>query len=143
MAIEKVISEYLQQVEKSLILFEGRFGRRDLVRAWREKIIPQEGELAEGIEFRMHGVGCAVEFPAYDVDFDFASRDRVGFDAWRLWLFAKQFPDRYPLYQDREAIVAALAERIDAGAIARVEANYPGEANDNLFILTGQQIPSP
>jgi hypothetical protein len=138
MAIEQVISEYLQQVEKSLTLFEGRFGRRDLVRAWRESIIPQEGDLAEGIEFRMHGFGCAVEFPDYDVDFDFVSLDQVGFDAWRLWLFAKQFPHRYPQYQDREAIVDALAERLDAGAITRVEANYPGEANDNLFILTGQ-----
>lgn len=138
MNIEQVIAEYLQQVEKCLSLFESKFGRRDLVRAWRERAIPQAAELAEGIEYHMHGVGCAVEFSDYDVDFDFASPDQAGFDAWRLWLFAKQFPERYPEYQDREVVESALNRLIEAGAIARALANYPGEANDKLFILASQ-----
>lgn len=133
MTIEKLITGYLSAVEKCLVLFDHKFARRDLVRAWREGAIPQAGKLAEDIEYQMHGVGCSVEYADHNVDFDFASQHEVGFDAWRLWQYSTQFPDLYPHYQDREAIEAALAERLSGGSISPVEKKNLGEGNDKLL----------
>lgn len=135
---EDLITDYLQQVENCLVLFEAKFERRDLIRAWREGVIPLTGELADGLEYNMHGYGCAVEYPDYDVDFDFAAPDKVGFDAWRLWRFANQFPERYLDYQELSAVEAAVDAIVTDGVAARVADAYPGEANGNLFLLTPQ-----
>ncbi|HZF42706.1 MAG TPA: hypothetical protein VEZ48_04800 [Sphingomonadaceae bacterium] len=136
MTIANLITDYLSAVEKCLVLFDRKFGRRDLVRAWREGAIPQTGELAGGIEYQMHGVGCGVEYTDHDVDFDFANQHEVGFDAWRLWQYSTQFPDLYPDYQERDAVEAALAEGLSGGIISRVESKYPGESNDKLLRLS-------
>lgn len=83
----------------------------------------------------MHGVGCRVEFPDHEIDFDFANGQEVGFDAWRLWVYAGQFPERYPEYQKRHAVEVALAECCSDGTISRIECKYPGEGNGRLFRL--------
>ena len=98
-------------------------------------MIPQTGELSERVEYRMHGVGCAVEFTDHEVDFDFATDREVGFDAWRLWVYAEQFPEQYPEYQELAAVEGSLAECQSDGTISRVASMYPGESNDNLFRL--------
>jgi|EndMetStandDraft_7_1072992.scaffolds.fasta_scaffold19342_3 hypothetical protein len=135
MTIANLITDYLSAVEECLVLFEQKFGRRDLVRAWREGVIPQAGELADGIEYQMHGIGCGVEYTDHDVDFDFANQHEVGVDAWRLWRYAKQFPKVYPHYQECDAVEAALAEGLSNGTISRAESEYPGESNDKLLRL--------
>jgi hypothetical protein len=99
------------------------------MKAAGEGVLPRSGELSDGVEYQLHGIGCRVEFPDYEVDFDFASSVDVGFDAWRLWIYAEQFPDRYPDYQERAAVEAALADLVAAGA-AR-----PFGGNSNLFRL--------
>ena len=139
MAMEDLIADYLQKVEHCLALFEAEFGRRDLIRAWREGILPPTGELADGVEYHMHGVGCAVEYSDYDVDFDFATRDEAGFDAWRLWMFAKQFPERYPDYQERSAVEAGVDAIVAEGTAARAPVACLGEVNDKLFLLAPKQ----
>lgn len=136
MTIVDLITDYLSAVEKCLMLFDQKFGRRDLIRAWRERAIPQRGKLSDGIEYQMHGFGCAVEYTDHDVDFDFANQHEVGVDAWRLWLYAEQFPDRYPGYQELAAVEAALAEGLADGTISRIESRYPGESNDNMLRLS-------
>lgn len=136
MAIVNLIIDYLRAVEECLLLFDRKFGRRDLVRAWREGVIPQTGELAQGIEYQMHGVGCSVEFGDHYVDFDFASQHNVGFDAWRLWQYANQFPNRYVAYQEHAAVKAALADCLLNGAVRPVEPGYRGESNDGLLRLS-------
>lgn len=135
MTIVNLITDYLSAVDDCLALFDQKFGRRDLVRAWKEGVVPQTGELSDGIEYQMHGVGCAVEYADHDVDFDFANQHEVGFDAWRLWRYAKQFPKRYPDYQHRAAVEAEMAQSLSAGTISRIETNYPGESNDKLLRL--------
>ncbi len=136
MTIANLITDYLLAVEECLALFDQRFGRRDLVRAWREGVIPQTGELADGIEYQMHGVGCGVEYTDHDIDFDFANKHEVGVDAWRLWRYAKQFAELYPDYQERDAVEAALAAGLSDGTISRMESKYPGEGNDKLLRLS-------
>lgn len=135
MTIVDLITDYLSAVEKCLALFDQKFGRRDLVRARRERVIPQSGKLSDDIEYQMHGFGCAVEYADHDVDFDFANQHEVGVDAWRLWRYAKQFPDRYPGYQELAAVEVVLAEAISDGTVSRIETRYPGESNDNMLRL--------
>ncbi|WP_372501208.1 hypothetical protein P7L66_05955 (plasmid) [Tistrella mobilis] len=130
-----LIVNYLSEVEECLILFEKKFGRRDLVRAWRCGAISQKGLLTNDIVYCMHGVGCVVEYPDHEVDFDFANQDEVGFDAWRLWRYAKQFPNLYPEYQKLAAVEAAIADGLSSGTINRIESKYPGEGNSSLFKL--------
>ncbi|WP_431078424.1 DUF6896 domain-containing protein [Pseudomonas siliginis] len=43
------------------------------------------GEVIDGIEYELHGIGCAIHFPTESVDFDYGSNNRIdGFDEWRL-----------------------------------------------------------
>lgn len=137
--MENLIAEYLEAVEKCLTLFEAKFGRRDLIRAWREGDLSPSGVLTDGVNYHLHGVGCVVEYQDFDVDFDFATRDKVGFDAWRLWMFAKQFPERYPDYQERSAIQAGIDSIVADGKAALGLSGFYGEVNDRLFLLTSKQ----
>lgn len=120
----ELIDDYMGAVERSLLMFEKTFGRRDLIKAWREGIIPQTGQLPGGVEYQMHGIGCWVDLPEGEVDFDFAYSDDVGFDTWRLWSYAKHFQNRYPAYRKQEDIERALTEALVAGVVQPIE-NYP------------------
>ncbi|WP_156420450.1 MULTISPECIES: DUF6896 domain-containing protein [unclassified Sphingopyxis] len=120
----ELINDYMEAVEKALTMFEKTFGRRDLIKAWREGTIPQTGELSGGVEYQMHGIGCWVNLPEGEVDFDFAYSNHVGFDTWRLWSYAKHSQNRYPDYQNQADIERALADASAAGVIEPFE-NYP------------------
>ena len=128
-------TEYLSAVEGCLVLFERKFGRRDLIRAWREGVFPREGMLADEVKYVIHGVGCAVEFADHFVDFDFSGTCEVGFDAWRLWRYATQFPEAYPDYQDYAAVEIALADGLSAGAFMRADSTSAIESNHALLRL--------
>lgn len=81
----KLIDEYLADVEVFMKLFAEKFQRRDVLRAWREKVIPQSGKINNEVEYELHGVGCRVYFFDRIVDFDFGPYQRTdGFDVWRL-----------------------------------------------------------
>ncbi|WP_372006069.1 hypothetical protein P7L74_12645 [Tistrella mobilis] len=133
--ITELVVKYLSEIEECLVLFEKKYNRRDLVRAWRSGAIPQNENLTAGITYSMHGVGCTVEYNDHEVDFDFANRYEVGFDAWRLWRYAKQFPDLYPQYQSLPAVEAAVADGLSKGTISGIDNKYSGEGNSSLFRL--------
>ncbi|WP_421694513.1 DUF6896 domain-containing protein [Aestuariivirga sp.] len=135
MPIRELILDYLTAVERCLALFEKKFGRKDLIRAWREGVIPQTGKLADGVLYQIHGFGCGVEYTDHDIDFEFANQHEVGFDAWRLWRYAKQFSHLYPDYQDLRAVETTLAKELANGSIRRIESRYLGEGNDKLYHL--------
>jgi len=122
--IVELINDYMGAVEKALTLFEKAFGRRDLVKAWREGSMPPTGELSGGVEYQMQGIGCWVNLPEGEVDFDFAYSNDVGFDAWRLWSYAEHAQNRYPDYQKKEDVERALAEALAAGVVEPFE-QYP------------------
>ena len=122
--IVELINDYMGAVEKALALFEKTFGRRDLIKAWREGAIPQTGKLPGGVEYQMHGIGCWVDLPDGEVDFDFAYSNDVGFDAWRLWSYAEHAQNRYPGYQKKEDVERELAEALASGVVEPFE-QYP------------------
>jgi hypothetical protein len=81
----ELIKEYLTDVEIFMSKFYEKFQRRDVLRAWREKIIPQNGRISNEIEYELHGIGCRIYFHDRIVDFDFGPSQRIdGFDVWRL-----------------------------------------------------------
>ncbi len=90
--LEQLIVEYLKEVEQGLKLIDQKIGRRDILAAWRQKLLPRKGVLQDGIEYELHGIGCCLIFPDHMVDFDFAPGGRSdGFDLWRLGLYVRQF----------------------------------------------------
>lgn len=81
----------------------------DLLAAWQERTISQRGVLSDGSEYQFHGLGCTVSRGDIDIDFDFGPGGRAdGFDAWRLWRFAKQFPEKYPDFQQLTSVEQAV-----------------------------------
>ncbi len=91
----------------------------DLLGALHGGTLHRAGKLPDGTQYRFHGVGCAVERAGISVDFDFGPEGRTdGFDAWRLHLFAEQFPDETH-FHDEAVVAAALAELQRAGMVAK------------------------
>jgi hypothetical protein len=89
----------------------------DLLTAVESGTVSRRGTLADGTHYRFHGVGCAVDGPRVCVDFDFGPGGRTdGFDAWRLHLFAEQFPDERD-FHDEALVAATLADMQRAGMV--------------------------
>ncbi|WP_409373131.1 DUF6896 domain-containing protein [Pseudomonas sp. VD-NE ext] len=41
----------------------------------------RRGQITNGIQYELHGVGCAIHFPSESIVFDFGSNKRInGFD---------------------------------------------------------------
>ncbi|WP_446739719.1 DUF6896 domain-containing protein [Pseudomonas sp. TH15] len=100
------------------------------MRLWRSKKIERCGEIINGIQYELHGVGCAIHFPTESVDFDYGSNNRIdGFDAWRLYIYASDRPLKYKKYCDKKIVEKELNEYIASG---RIEKMSP---SDNLYIL--------
>lgn len=132
MSISNLIDDYLAAVEECLVRFQRTFGRRDILRAWREGALPTTGKLAGEQQYQMHGVGCQVSGQDQVVDFDFVNGEGdVGFDAWRLWLFAKQFPERYPDLSSRTEVEDAVSAYLTAGKVV------PAANNSDLLRRIG------
>lgn len=129
-----VIREYRKEVDHGLVLFEQQVGRRDLIAAWREGLLEKSGLLKDGTEYELHGVGCSLFFNGHEVDFDFSVGERSdGFDAWKLWRYAKQFPDRFPRYQRKSEVEKDFGELVSNGMIVQL---FP--AQSPLYFFSGQ-----
>src|SRR5689334_16822660 len=92
----RLIRDYQQAVQMVVSALKMRFGREDLLTAHHQGQIPKEGTVG-AVAFTFHGVGCRGTLGTIEVDFDFGPDGRTdGFDAWRLWDFARQSPAKYP-----------------------------------------------
>lgn len=129
--LEEVIAEYLQAVEKGLKLFDQKAGRRDILAAWHEGVLPREGGLLDDVEYKLHGIGCWISFQGYEIDFDFSPDGRSdGFDLWRLGKYVKQFPERFPMFQKTEQLEVAFEQLKQCGVIVQI---YPQQST--LYFL--------
>lgn len=112
------IKDYQNAIEHGLALFDAQYGRRDILAAWREKVIPKSGVLRDGVEYELHGIGCCFHFSDFEVDFDFAPNGRAdGFDLWRLGKYVRQFPSRYPDGQDKNLLAIAFDDLVSKGVM--------------------------
>ena len=116
--------------------FLQRAGFESLYEA-REAKIARTGYLPgrPRITYRFHGIGLRLRIGRRRIDMDFGDGGRTGgFDSWRLWLFAQDRADRFPEFQDKKVIEAALAKARAAGEIGKL---YQARADWLEYRLAG------
>ena len=127
--LEDLINDFLSKVEIGTELLEKKFGTRNILRLWRSKQIERCGEITDGIQYELHGVGCAIHFPSESVDFDYGSNNRIdGFDVWRLYIYALDRPLTYEKYCDKKTLEKEFKELISLNRIEKMS------INDNLYV---------
>lgn len=116
--MDDLMRDYISAVSAAILALRNEFKCHDLLTAWHSKQIPQRGKLIDGTSFQFHGIGCVVErIDGTDINFDFGDDQIVGFDAWRLWLFAKQCPDLYPNWQNKGAVEKMVTKLLELGLV--------------------------
>ncbi|MBJ7372066.1 MULTISPECIES: DUF6896 domain-containing protein [Pseudomonas] len=128
--LEDLIKDFLSKVQKGTTLLQEKFGTRNILRLWRSGQIERCGEVNDGVEYELHGIGCAIHFPNESVDFDYGSNNRIdGFDEWRLYMYATDRPLKYKKYTDMKFLESEFKTYIDAG---RIEKMSP---SDDLYVF--------
>jgi hypothetical protein len=125
------INEYLDVVERGMQLVEAKWGRRDILTAWHQRVVPPMGDLLGGITYELHGIGCCFVFEDFEVDFDFGPNGRSdGFDLWRLRHYIRQFPSRFQSLKKDGTLEAAFEALKSEGIVVQ---EFPTESQ--LFFL--------
>lgn len=115
--ITRLILDYQHAVRRLVAALRSLSGCEDLLTARHSGRLAKDGTIG-GIEYSFHGVGCYGSVDGVEVDFDFGPSCRHdGFDAWRLWDFARQFPNVYPQFQNEKAVDKALSDLARRGTI--------------------------
>jgi len=123
--LKTVIDDYLDAVKQGMALFVEKVGDTPPLVAWKEKQIPQKGNLSKEVEYQFHGIGCLLIFSDYEVDFDFGPDDRFdGFDLWRLGQYVSSRLDKYPDYQDEDRLEHDFDQAIKGGEISKLDHPY-------------------
>jgi len=122
--LEYLIQDFLDKVEIATSLLEKKFGKRCILRLWRTKQIPQRGRVIGDITYELHGVGCRVYLPEACIDFDYGPDERIdGFDPWRLYLYANEFPKKHQKYVELESVKRDFDEYIFSGKVEKIESS--------------------
>lgn len=128
--LEDLIKDFLSKVEKGTTLLQEKFGTRNILRLWRSGQIERCGEVIDGVEYELHGIGCAIHFPAESVDFDYGTNNRIdGFDEWRLYMYAIDRPVKYKKYTDMKFLESEFKTYMDSGRIEKMS------ASDDLYVF--------
>lgn len=129
--LEDLINEYLAQVKMATDLLEISFGTKNILGLWRTKKISQRGSVSGDVTYELHGIGCRVYISEICIDFDYGPEDRVdGFDLWRLFIYACEFPEKYKQYTDREFLKHDFNEYLKLGKAKKI----PGAMSSLYFI---------
>ncbi len=118
------------------------FGEPDLLKAWKRKRIPTEGEIGGETSYYFHGGGCTVEHQGATIDFEFeANGDVLGFDAWRL---KKYLASRNVVTRNLLLDLDSLLEELERARVILKSERVPGAG---LFRFTEDlgvpSVPSP
>ncbi|WP_447891509.1 DUF6896 domain-containing protein [Pseudomonas atacamensis] len=128
--LEILINDFIAMVESSTLVFERKFGTRDIRRLWRTKAIKRCGRVTRGVKYELHGIGCRINLSTGSVDFNYGPNGEInGFDVWRLYNFARERPSKYKKYCDKKNIEKELEEYISLKKIKKMS------AISNLYIL--------
>jgi hypothetical protein len=114
--LSKLIKDYQGRVAESMAMLEAVGIRRpDTNTAWASSHDPGRISLPRGFSFHKHGFGCSVHGPDWGVDFDFGAEGQLGgFDAWRLFDFARRRLPEYGFTSEKE-IESAMHLAAEAG----------------------------
>jgi hypothetical protein len=128
--LDILINDFISMVESSTLIFERKFGTRDIRRLWRTKAIKRCGRVTRGVKYELHGIGCRINLSTGSVDFDYGPNGEInGFDTWRLYNFACERPSKHRKYCDKETIKKELKEYIELKKIKKMS------DTSNLYVL--------
>ena len=128
--LEILINDFISMVESSTLIFENKFGTRDIRRLWRTKAIKRCGKVTRGVNYELHGIGCLINLSTGSVDFDYGPNGEInGFDTWRLYNFARDRPSKHKKYCNKETIEKEFEEYINLKKIKKMS------AISNLYVL--------
>ena len=129
--LDALINDFIAMVETSTLIFEEKFGTRDIRRLWHTKAIKRRGRVTRGVKYELHGIGCRINLSTGSVVFDYGPNGEInGFDTWRLYNFARERPSKHKKYCDEEIIKKELEEYIKLKKIKKMS------AISNLYVLT-------
>lgn len=118
--ISALIDSYLRCARAMSARLAATYGVDDLLKARRSKVIPPAGVTDDGLEFRFHGIGVALDDATWSIDIDFLPFGLIGgFDAWRLHLFTEENPS--VTKRSQAEVQVALDALEHRGDIVRVE----------------------
>jgi hypothetical protein len=73
-----------------------------------------------------------IEYPEYCVDFDFGPNGRTdGFDAWRLYNYACEFPEKHAKYTNFATVESELNQYIQENMVKKMD-----NSTSNLYFFT-------
>jgi hypothetical protein len=94
---------------------------------------------ARQIRYSLHGAGCLVTGPDFEVDFDFAHADRCdGIDSWFLFDFLQsnaEVKQQYPLLTDIDQLRQLLQELEQEGVLIR----NAGALDEHLYYVAADK----
>lgn len=112
--LARLIIDYQAHVAEAVAMLEAEgFARPTSNVEWATRESPYRGILRTGFKYYKHGFGCSVDGPDWGVDFDFGEKGQIdGFDAWRLFAFARARLGTYGFASEKdiEGCVKAAAE---------------------------------
>lgn len=118
-----LINDYLREIHVFMKMFEKKYGRTDILRAWREDVVSQSGMVSDEVEYNLHGIGCCIMFSNREVDFDFGQQNQTnGFDLWRLKKYLNNRADLKEQLSSDE-LEACFNEMIENGLIKKLYKN--------------------
>jgi hypothetical protein len=114
--LSNLIQEYQRRVADAVAMLEtAGIPRPGTNTEWVESHDFGRMSLPNGFEAYKHGFGCSVDGPEWGVDFDFGAQGQIdGFDAWRLYDFARRRLEQYEFSSEKE-IETAVRSAADAG----------------------------
>ncbi|MDO5770449.1 MAG: hypothetical protein Q4P13_13190 [Psychrobacter sp.] len=119
--LNRLIIDYQSKVAYGIDLFRQKIGDEYPLNAWGRKALPQKGFLNKNTKYSFHGIGCLLEFPNCEVDFDYGPQKRYdGFDLWRLRIYWESCKDDYG-YASYDEIVVDFKQAIKKDEIVTME----------------------
>jgi len=114
--LSKLIKDYQRRVADAVAMLEAAgIPRPSSTTAWVEGHDFGRMSLPNGFRAYKHGFGCSVDGPEWGVDFDFGASGQIdGFDAWRLYDFARRRLSDYEFSSEQE-IKSAVRLAAEAG----------------------------
>jgi len=89
-----LMAAYYRTASELIDAVKRTFSVTNILSAYWEGVLPQDGSLKEpsGGTFHFHGTGCRFTIGDRIADVEFLPGcDELGFDAWRLWYYAKHY----------------------------------------------------
>jgi hypothetical protein len=116
--LSKLILDYQRRVAEAVKMVEANGIPRPVSNtSWATSHDPGRMSLPGGFTFYKHGFGCSVDGPEWGIDFDFGADGQIdGFDAWRLFAFARRRLSEYG-FTSAEEIESAVYLAADAGEL--------------------------